>query len=202
MKIADYEDPYELWAAAQNAPAPGVCESVTKKGEPCSMFTQNNLKYCKKHWPQEDGPYPDPPFRRTASSNNLLVFYKGSYITLETAIAMLKWGDPLPIGYALHKIRSREGEFPDNLQLVPGDVLLESKRLRHQDGVPIEWSTGPGGEHIYTDAVLRIPESIAAYLKIMDVEAARLGVSRADMFSYYFRKGLELASRPESKDDL
>lgn len=200
LTIAGYSDPYELWAAACSAPKPTPCQSLTKKGEKCSFLAQNNLVFCKKHWQMAHpgAQYPMPDFFVSAVTPSPQVLHGGEYIHLAEAVVMLKIQEEIPVGLVLHHINSADGDYPDNIQLVPASVSEEAKKLLHPKGEPIRWKE-ENGVLKYNPTSVRLPAELIDFL---DAESERLQWSRNKVLEFYLMRGIESGSRPETLEQV
>jgi len=192
LTIASYSDPYELWAAAEQAPQPTTCEAITKTtGVQCSFHAQGGQRWCAKHWPKEDGPRPKPSFV-FSKSQGAQVLYGEVYLPLGEAVMMLTIGGMLPPDSDLHRIRPEDGDFPENLQLVPRVIKEEAVKSRHPEGEPIQWQEKDGVMK-YNPTSVRLSIELREFL---DKEAARLGWSRQKTLEYYLLEGIKRGKKP------
>ena len=197
LQIAGYSDPYELWMAAMDAPQPTPCTAVNKgNGQPCSFSAQGGLKYCKKHYEKlETSPYPEPTF--VWVSNNWQVVHDGRRIPLEEAVLILKLGEEIPLGLAIHYLKPGSC-YPDDLQLVPGSVRDEARKHQHPEGEPIRWKVEDGVAR-YNPTSVRLPAELIDHL---DAESERLGWSRNKVLEYYLIEGIKKGTKPDALRDV
>lgn len=193
MQIAGFADPHELWSAALESPEPTKCAGTNANGQKCSFMAQGGLRYCKKHYSKyAEEPYPDPVFTHVPTTG-IHVLHEGKRVSLGEAVMMLKIGKVLPLGHVLHRLRGKS-DYPDDLQLVPQNVMLEARRSNHPEGEPILWKEEDGMPK-YNPTSVRLPTELVQFL---DEWAEKADLSRGKVLEHYLLQGIERGDPPHS----
>lgn len=193
MKIAGFEDPYELWAAGIAAPGPEDCKAKNANGLACSFKSQGGLGYCKKHYEKNMGkPYEEPPFTYQ-NTTGIHVWWDDDRILLAKAVLMLKLGREFNLGCEVYRLK-KDSDYPDDLQEVPASVIREAREQNHPEGVLISW-TEEEGKMKYNPMSVRLSSDLIDFL---DREVARVGWSRNKLVEYYLTQGMQFGDPAKS----